>query len=350
MSQKQFSFVPPLRVQSIDQDMDSVPGLFIQDVCLSLQDRRSIDACRNLPPSRWRQICRATSDKMCTLVIYLDNVEKKIYAAACYLYHDFFHPYAPFKTVALRFFNNFRVEPLLENALSHYVPFWKEITPDKLRDLAHSIKPTWVKTHPVRYDRRCGNSVSLNRKTNWINGTILSMRLPVDSMTISIDKCDLENVVTFFENIGSIFKFSCDLVGINWTKTMHSLMQRTVDTIIEKFVPTDGGWFRVGQPLTREQIKRLVLKCEMSNKSVTVLVNSQGFRKVSELYDFLNIDKHYSKKEVVKEVLYAFRKGTPLELTVRRSSCHVSFRWNTKRQQKRQQKSLKRPRPSGRTC
>uniref|UniRef100_A0A1I7YAF2 SHSP domain-containing protein n=1 Tax=Steinernema glaseri TaxID=37863 RepID=A0A1I7YAF2_9BILA len=107
---------------------------------------------------------------------------------------------------------------------------------------------------------------------------------------------------------------------------MHQVVESTMDAMIDKFVPVDGGSFRLKQALNREQLERLVLKCEMSEKKVTIEMPPETYTPSSKVTDFFDFDKYYSKKEYNRGNLTAVRDGANLQLCVE-SVGLGSFRW-----------------------
>uniref|UniRef100_A0A1I7YLB0 F-box domain-containing protein n=1 Tax=Steinernema glaseri TaxID=37863 RepID=A0A1I7YLB0_9BILA len=164
--------------------MDTVPRLFIESVCLCLLDRPSLLASTRIP-SAWGQICSVTSEKIHTLRVFLDGTAEKIYAVALpALKYDTDSKYVPLNSVDQKLITNFRIETVSPDQVQVLSNSWKEITLDKLQKLVHFIRPVRNKRHPLRYDDESLNTLTLRRGSQWINGKILSLRLPVDSVDL----------------------------------------------------------------------------------------------------------------------------------------------------------------------
>uniref|UniRef100_A0A1I8A0K8 F-box domain-containing protein n=1 Tax=Steinernema glaseri TaxID=37863 RepID=A0A1I8A0K8_9BILA len=295
------------------ESMDAVPAAFVESVCLCL-DRDSIrESCKIL--SRWGKLSSSSFRKIHTLWVFVYN-KNKLYAAAQPALSRFrsLEKAVPLHSVSPRFVNRFHIEPatwIVQGLPSS----WKEITLDQLQQLARFIRPTTEQTHPVRY-----NDESYNKL--WLEGSIattefLSMRLPVNSVNLWIDGSDdIEAVDTFLEHAGPLYVMDFHIT--------HTLKQSTVDAMIDKFVPADGGFFGLGRDtrLTRDQLERLVLKCEMFEKKVRFVVHPEGATSSSKVTDFFDFDKHYSTKKFKHKGFIATRDGARLQV------CVEYGRWN----------------------
>uniref|UniRef100_A0A1I7ZE21 Glyco_hydro38C2 domain-containing protein n=1 Tax=Steinernema glaseri TaxID=37863 RepID=A0A1I7ZE21_9BILA len=70
-------------------------------------------------------------------------------------------------------------------------------------------------------------------------------------------------------------------------------------------------------PLTRNQLERLVLKCEMSGKKVNLTVQSEEGNSSNYITKVFDFDKYYTNKRVERGELVAVREGGKLALRVR---------------------------------
>uniref|UniRef100_A0A1I7Z4U8 PiggyBac transposable element-derived protein 3 n=1 Tax=Steinernema glaseri TaxID=37863 RepID=A0A1I7Z4U8_9BILA len=112
------------------------------------------------------------------------------------------------------------------------------------------------------------------------------MRLPVDSIKGNVESDE------FFENSGSLYSLIYN---------GSALKQSTLDAIIEKFVPIDGGDFHVRQRFSEEQLKKLFGKCTMANRKVSVSFTLvKHCTKTFDSPDLVDYDKYYSEKEVLE--------------------------------------------------
>uniref|UniRef100_A0A1I7Z3F7 Dimer_Tnp_hAT domain-containing protein n=1 Tax=Steinernema glaseri TaxID=37863 RepID=A0A1I7Z3F7_9BILA len=229
--------------------MDAVPWLFVESVCLCL-DRQSLrESCKIL--SWWGNVSFATSKKIHTLRVFVGEHEGKLYAAARSTVDDD----VPLESVDLKFTTNFSIEPheWVEQLSSS---IWKETTLDQLQMLINLIRPTTERRHPTRYDPESSSTLRLDNST-WITKKLYSMRLPVDSVELSIETKKHQSAAEeFLDSTGPLY-------DITFWYTYSSLKKSTVDALINKFVPVDGGFFSLGSQtrLTRDQLERLVLKC-----------------------------------------------------------------------------------------
>uniref|UniRef100_A0A1I7YW67 Quinolinate synthase n=1 Tax=Steinernema glaseri TaxID=37863 RepID=A0A1I7YW67_9BILA len=150
------------------------------------------------------------------------------------------------------------------------------------------------------------------------------MRLPVDSVNLCIASKEIQAAAEeFFENTGPLYNVMI------W-HTCSPFKQSTVDALIDKFVPVDEGSFYLNGPtrLTRTQLERLVLKCELSNKKLEIQVYPEGATETSKVTNFFDFDKHYSRKIVQEGEVTARREGAQLEVRVGRCRHLDTFNWN----------------------
>uniref|UniRef100_A0A1I7YM74 Nucleolar protein 6 n=1 Tax=Steinernema glaseri TaxID=37863 RepID=A0A1I7YM74_9BILA len=214
---------------SANLNMDTVPRLFIEGVYFLL-DRRSRGETRRILPT-WDIYCSAISKKSHTLQVLLDGSSKKIYAAAL---------------------------PALD--MEKLLSIWREISLDYLQRLVHFIRPVKNERHPLVYDYFSFNPLTLKRGSRWINGQLLSLQLPADTVDLEIDK--REEAEKFFENAGPLYSVNY-LLG-------PTLEPSTLDALIEKFVPIDGGHvherFSKGSFIVSDQITSE--KCDLSAGSL----------------------------------------------------------------------------------
>uniref|UniRef100_A0A1I7YGW9 F-box domain-containing protein n=1 Tax=Steinernema glaseri TaxID=37863 RepID=A0A1I7YGW9_9BILA len=296
--------------------MNSVPQIFVESVCLCL-DRRSIrESCKIL--SWWGQVFSAFSKKIHTLYVFVDKQEGRLYAAAETILRDL----VPLDSVDPKFITNFRTLQYREG----YSNDWKEITLNQLQRLVRFIKPTTEGRPPVCYALESCNEIYFTSfHSTGIGRKLLSMRLPVNSVFLwpSLEE-DQAAAEEFLENTGPLYH-----ITIRYTHS--ALKQSTVDALIDKFVPVDGGSFRVTEytNFTRDQLEKLVLKCEMSDKKVKIEVCPEGFTETSKVTDFFDFDKHYSKKKVEKKGITASRDGAQLLLRVRRYDDALIWKWDS---------------------
>uniref|UniRef100_A0A1I7YF67 DNA-directed DNA polymerase n=1 Tax=Steinernema glaseri TaxID=37863 RepID=A0A1I7YF67_9BILA len=244
--------------------MDSVPWLFVKRCA-----------------SAW--IVRASEKvKIHTLRVFVNEQAGKLYAAAATTQGDL----VPLDSVNLKFITNFTISSY------HLDNNWKEVTLNQLQRLVQYIKPTTEGRPPVRFDCESGNHLGIFCTSTDIYRKLLSMRLPVDSVLLRFNKQELQAAVEeFLESAGPLYYVSCDFIR---------LKQSTVDTLIDKFVPLDEGCFYMGGPtrLTKAQLERLVLKCEMSNKKIKIEVWPEGARGRFKVTDFFDFEKRYTKKKI----------------------------------------------------
>uniref|UniRef100_A0A1I7YLI9 F-box domain-containing protein n=1 Tax=Steinernema glaseri TaxID=37863 RepID=A0A1I7YLI9_9BILA len=282
--------------------MDTVPWLFIESVCLCLLDRESLSESRWIR-SRWGEICSETAKKIYTLRVFLDGTAEKIYATtepamkynAFSTYYNASSTYVPLDSVDLKFITNFRIE-------TRYSPeIYKEITLDDLQRLVHFIRPTRNERHPLSYDSESLNTLTLGRESAWINGKLLSMRLPklvhfirpvenerhplryddkslntlslwresewingkllstTARVRLPVDSVDLwiPEAEEFFETAGSLYQVRCE----------GPLKQSTIDALSKKFVPIDDGSIYI-YSVSNKQLKKLFEKCANENGEI----------------------------------------------------------------------------------
>uniref|UniRef100_A0A1I7YR76 FBA_2 domain-containing protein n=1 Tax=Steinernema glaseri TaxID=37863 RepID=A0A1I7YR76_9BILA len=284
--------------------MNSVPKIFVESVRLCLDRWSILESCKIL--SWWGQVFSQSSKNIHTLCVFVGKEEGKLYAAAQTILRDL----VPLDSVDQKFITNFRILPYHGG----YFHNWKEITLNQLQRLVRLIKPTTEGRPPVRYDSEFSNEIHLHG-TTWIDKGILSMRLPVDSVNLWLNTEEiLATAEEFLANTGPLYHITI------W-RTYSALKQGTVDALIDRFVPIDGGTFvltRCANP-TRVQLERLVVKCEKFNKKVTLVVWPEGFTDSSKVTDFFDFDKHYSRKMVREREVTATREGAKLRLHVKLS-------------------------------
>uniref|UniRef100_A0A1I7YH17 FBA_2 domain-containing protein n=1 Tax=Steinernema glaseri TaxID=37863 RepID=A0A1I7YH17_9BILA len=266
--------------------MDSVPWVFMESVC-RLLDRVTLEVGKWIP-SMWGDVSHSTSAKIRVLNVIIDRMGQ-LYAAAGHARGDYLYSIVPLDSVDLNFITNFHISSFEGNdeGIQRLSKTWKQITLDDLQKLVSFILTRNVPIGPK----------------------LLSIRLPVDWIELWInDDEHVKGAEEFFENAGPLYYVSCGI---------RRLKQSTIDAMIKKFVPLDGGSFSLSKKLCRKQLERLVVKCEMLEKKVTLSVCSKGRSKKSkkDVTDFFDFDKYYSINRVGKE-LFAVRQGARLELRV----------------------------------
>uniref|UniRef100_A0A1I7Y026 F-box domain-containing protein n=1 Tax=Steinernema glaseri TaxID=37863 RepID=A0A1I7Y026_9BILA len=303
--------------------MDAVPQIFVESVCLLL-NRDSIWRSSWIS-SRWGKISSATINKIHTLQVFVEMTTEKLYAFA--------HPTileidedvmwwqldsVPLDSVDLKFITKFRIEACwsVEDRPLPSTDIWKEISLTKVKRLCEFISPT-TEGRSMCFD--IGYCNKLEIKDASIHKKLLSWRLAVDTVDLWIEREEfLPAVEEFLQNSGPLYSIT------SW----YGNFTTSVDALIDKFVPVDGGIFSLHENtrLTKEQLERLVLKCELSNKKVTLVACPEGATKSSEATDFFDFDKYYGKKGVEEGELIARREGAKLELRVK-SFLAGEFRW-----------------------
>uniref|UniRef100_A0A1I7XZK5 F-box domain-containing protein n=1 Tax=Steinernema glaseri TaxID=37863 RepID=A0A1I7XZK5_9BILA len=291
--------------------MDSVPQIFVENVSLLLNPK-SIHRSSWIS-SRWGRISSATIKKIHILQVYVGMNTEKFYA--------FVHPIllnryskvvhldpVSLDSVDLKFITNFRIEPgwIVDDILATS----SEICSTKLKRLCEFISPT-TEGRPICFDIGYCNKLEI-RDAASILKKLLSMRLPVDTVELRIEMEELLPAVEeFLQNAGPLY-------DINIQCGAFVLNQSTVDALIDKYVPVNHGNFALkgNTRLTRDQIKRLVLKCERADKKVKIEVCPEGATESSKVTDFFDFDKHYSHKEVRTDGVIASREGTELSVWV----------------------------------
>uniref|UniRef100_A0A1I7Y7S7 FBA_2 domain-containing protein n=1 Tax=Steinernema glaseri TaxID=37863 RepID=A0A1I7Y7S7_9BILA len=242
-----------------------------------------------------------------------DGTAEKIYAAALpALKYDTDSKYVPLDSVDLKFVTNFRIETVTTIRVRAFSDSWKEITLDNLQRLVHFIRPVRNEIHPLVNDYGSLNTLRLDSRSQWINGKILSMRLPVESVTL----WDVKSY-EFFETAGTLYHV--DYRG-------PTLKQSAIDALIEKFVPIDGGSFHVDEELSEEQMKKLFEKCALANREVSVMFILQNSTTMFDSTDPINYDKYYSERKVLEEgneVLFGKEDKKKLELQI----CRWNMLW-----------------------
>uniref|UniRef100_A0A1I7Y139 FTH domain-containing protein n=1 Tax=Steinernema glaseri TaxID=37863 RepID=A0A1I7Y139_9BILA len=305
--------------------MDAVPLLFVQRVCLLL-DGDCLGLSRKIS-SMWGKVGMEFFEKIHTLCISVEEGEEKLYIQ--------FEPtfsndnrdddtLITLDRVDLKFVTNFRIDSIAVD-----VEELTEITLDDLEKLIRSIRPTTEGTHPVRYDKRSCNSIWLEDFTD-IDKKLISRHLPVDSLCFISDMDENAIVEPFFENAGPLYSIVCRL---------DCLKPRTIDVLIDKFVPVDGGIFTLiwmepcWDRFTREHLERLVLKCERSNKKVQIRVVLASYPDASSVTNFFDFDKYYTTKRIEQgphSALIASIEGKKLQLRVETNSGEVEWTWDDK--------------------
>uniref|UniRef100_A0A1I7Z8A8 BTB domain-containing protein n=1 Tax=Steinernema glaseri TaxID=37863 RepID=A0A1I7Z8A8_9BILA len=173
----------------------------------------------------WGEVSFETSEKIHTLRVIGDRGTGKIYAAAQPLLCDHYVDAVPLDSVNLKFITSFCIQLYSYNLSSSF----KEVTLDHLEKLLRLIKPTAQGKPPVRYKRESSNYMDLAAPT-WIGRQLLSMRLPVDSVTMSINGKEFEAAAEeFFKSAGPLY-YICLYCCRDFI-----LKQSTIDAMIEKF-------------------------------------------------------------------------------------------------------------------
>uniref|UniRef100_A0A1I7Y9L0 F-box domain-containing protein n=1 Tax=Steinernema glaseri TaxID=37863 RepID=A0A1I7Y9L0_9BILA len=295
--------------------MDTVPRLFIESVCLRLLDHESLSESRSIH-SRWGQVCTVTCEKIHTLLVFLDDTAGKIYAVALpALKCDTYSNYVPLDSVDLKFVTNFWIT----TSGSDKPNTWKEITLDDLKKLVCFIKSTRNERPPLRCDYKSLNNLTLIYERT----KLLSMRFPVDSVSLAIDE-ELEEAEEFFKNAGPLY-------SVNYLQGPTS-KPNTLDAIIDKFVPIDNGYFKVRQRFSKKQLTRLFEKCAISGKKVQIWVLPDDPTNSSDSVDFVDYDKYYSEKEVLeggKTLLFSNGEEPNLKVRVERVNAGwLQWKWS----------------------
>uniref|UniRef100_A0A1I7XYJ4 PEX-1N domain-containing protein n=1 Tax=Steinernema glaseri TaxID=37863 RepID=A0A1I7XYJ4_9BILA len=294
--------------------MDAVPQLFVQSVILCALDLNSVKEGRKIP-SLWGNVFSATSKKIHTLSVIVCE-KQKLYAAAKAICSS---TLVSLDRVDSKLIINFQIDATVVWDSRSISREYTEISLDGLQRLIRLICPTTEGRQPVRYNKQSSNSLWLGHHIHSINGQLLSRQLPVDEVSLFTY---IPEVDVFFENAGPLYHVYCSMY----------LKPSTVDAMIEKFVPVDGGSFTLSEQtrLSREQLERLVLKCEMSKRKVTVTVFPQGVTESSEITDFFDFNKYYSTKVVQLYEVVAIREGTELTMWVQwltRARGELQWRW-----------------------
>uniref|UniRef100_A0A1I7ZL61 Three-Cys-motif partner protein TcmP n=1 Tax=Steinernema glaseri TaxID=37863 RepID=A0A1I7ZL61_9BILA len=315
--------------------MDTVPRLFMERVCFYLGHRARNESC-NIP-APWGGICSATRRKIYTLLIAVDKHKSNFWVAARPVLpeKEKYVKAVPLDGVDLKFLRNFqpvlpekekyiKLVPLddvdlkfLRNfqlgTLYNLTSSFKEITLEALQKLVRFIKPAKKEAHPVRYEQESSNHFWLLSDTSHTIKKLLSTRLPVDSIYLSTYIGYVPELQEFFEHVGPLYKV--DIIDFS-----HTFRKSMIDVMIDKYYPVDGGSFSFNMPLTRNQLERLVLKCEMSDKKVKLTVRSEEGKElrpsddITKMFDF---DKYYTNRRVERGELIAVREGGKLALRAR---------------------------------
>uniref|UniRef100_A0A1I7ZST6 NmrA domain-containing protein n=1 Tax=Steinernema glaseri TaxID=37863 RepID=A0A1I7ZST6_9BILA len=289
--------------------MDAVPPIFVESVCLIL-DRESFQAGGKID-FMWGEVSAGTSEKIHTLRVIGDGDTGRVYAAAQPLLCDDYLGAVPVGSVNLKFITRFCIQSYCDDLPNSY----KEIPLDQVEKLVRLIKPTTEGRPPLRYKFGSSNYMTLTAPT-WISKELISMRLPVDSVNMWIDGEDFQAAAEeFFKSAGPLYHIHV------FCYSGALLKQSTIDTMIDKFIPVDGGKFSLSGDarLTTKQLERIVLKCEMSDKKVKIVVMPEGATCSSKVTDFFDFDKYYSTKNIEGGKIRAVREGANLEVRVERS-------------------------------
>uniref|UniRef100_A0A1I7ZED3 F-box C protein n=1 Tax=Steinernema glaseri TaxID=37863 RepID=A0A1I7ZED3_9BILA len=290
--------------------MDLVPPIFVESVSL-LSNHKSLQASGKID-FMWGQASLFTLQKIYTLRVFVDETEEKLYAVAR---APISNRMVPLHSVDLKFITNFHIST--HNNLGVLSEKWKEITFNELQRLIHFIRPTTETRLPVRHDKGCCNKLNLEH-SGQITRNLLSFPLPVDTVDLLIREQEFLPVAEeFFQNSGPLYSITI------WCGNF-ALNQSTVDALIENFVPVDGGNFALygNTRFTKEQLERLILKCEMSVKKVRLRIHPKCS---TWSFDF---DKYYSKRKAEKNRITSARNGALLKVRMR--SCtdgHVVLQW-----------------------
>uniref|UniRef100_A0A1I7Y952 Fe-S_biosyn domain-containing protein n=1 Tax=Steinernema glaseri TaxID=37863 RepID=A0A1I7Y952_9BILA len=157
-----------------------------------------------------------------------------------------------------------------------------------------------------------------------ISRNLLSLRLPVDTVDLYIRKEEsLLAVEQFLESTGPLY-------SMNISCRNCVVKQSTVDSLIEKFLPVDGSRFTVGGNihLAKEQLERLILKCELSDKKMEIEVSPEGSTDSSKVTDFFDFDKYYPRKAVQVRKVTATREGAKSEVLVEfLTDAYIRWEW-----------------------
>uniref|UniRef100_A0A1I7YD42 Beta-galactosidase n=1 Tax=Steinernema glaseri TaxID=37863 RepID=A0A1I7YD42_9BILA len=261
-----------------------------------------------------------------TAEVLVENRKGKLYAAARPVWEPhmggvpwFLHKAVALDTVDLTFITNFDIRSHFSNGRK-LPSSWKEITPDKLQKLVRFINPTTEGGHPVRYHWESSNRLDLTGFPGDITRELISLKLPVDSIWIGKDLGAEPHEL--FRNAGPLYKVSCGSLNLD---------ERTLDAMIDKFVPVDDGSFTLKTPLSKKQLETLVVKCEMSDTKGMIRVRPEGSPSTSEITDVFDFDRYYSWVEVEGGVLTAVREGAAHKLRVKHSMFgEVDWMWTKK--------------------
>uniref|UniRef100_A0A1I7Z0W3 Tudor domain-containing protein n=1 Tax=Steinernema glaseri TaxID=37863 RepID=A0A1I7Z0W3_9BILA len=290
-----------------NQTMDRVPRLFMERVALCL-DFDSVQEGR-MVSFPWGNAFISAKYNIHTLCIYVgDENTKKLYAVAQPTWSDCDIKAVPFDSVHQKFITHFKIEPIMP--WSNRLRTWREISLVQMQRLVRSIGSSLSlgpseQRHPLRYNEKSSNCLRLHRSNQWITQELLSLRVPIVSVYIESD-IDPHVAEDFFRNTGPLY---------------HAIHQRnlpssTLDALINNFVPVDGGRLNLMSLLSKEQLERLVMKCEMSGRMVSLQVSAEKGSIHSYVTDFFDFDKFYSLKQVRQRSLVAFREGADVEVYV----------------------------------
>uniref|UniRef100_A0A1I8A201 F-box domain-containing protein n=1 Tax=Steinernema glaseri TaxID=37863 RepID=A0A1I8A201_9BILA len=288
--------------------MDAVPRLFIE---------------------RWGKICTTTAAKVHTLHVLVESQKGKLYAAAqpvwdgqktipptmfCLLATSLH-----LESVDLKFITNFCIQSF-SWSVRNLSENWKEITTKRLQELVRFIKPTTERRDPVRHNFESSNLLDLAH--GHMARELISMRPPVDSILLLTQIEFGAELHEFLESAGPLYSVTCVVSNVD---------QRATNAIIDKFVPVNNGVFCWKHPLSRGQLEELVLKCDMSNKKVSIRVRPEA--SPSSVEDVFDFHKYYSKVKIERRpegnMVKAVREGATHTLSVYRDlPGEFEWRWD----------------------
>uniref|UniRef100_A0A1I7YE91 FBA_2 domain-containing protein n=1 Tax=Steinernema glaseri TaxID=37863 RepID=A0A1I7YE91_9BILA len=301
--------------------MNAVPRIFIESVCLCL-DHASLWRSGRIP-SLWGEVTRSTRAKIHTLCVSVNEPAGRLFAAARPTNYFYSLKYVPLDRVDLKFINNFRIASDWVRS-SDPSSSWKEISLENLQRLVRFIRPTTEGRPPLLSGDEPVFSLKLRRSSNIIIRNIFSLRLPVVFIHLWFASDMNAELEKFLENTGPLYQVACNV---------RPLKPSTVNALIRRFVPVDGGIFKLYHYLTREQLERLVLKCEISGKKVTLKVWLQGYYSSWDTTDFFGLEMYYPKRRIEGGPygeICTTRKGARLQLRVRAEGASLRWKWSEK--------------------
>uniref|UniRef100_A0A1I7ZMD4 Sensory transduction histidine kinase n=1 Tax=Steinernema glaseri TaxID=37863 RepID=A0A1I7ZMD4_9BILA len=140
------------------------------------------------------------------------------------------------------------------------------------------------------------------------------MRLPVEWVTLKDVEPD-----QFFETAGPLY-------GIRYTGPI--LKQSTFDAIVEKFVPIDDGHFNVKQSISDEQVRKLLEKCAMANKTVDIWVLLEDSKQILDsMYQSDYLNYYYEIIEQARARL-GDKEKDKLEFVMFQCEEWIGWRWS----------------------